>query len=598
LHWRVLARVRLGMSGGLEHLAGAKSPLETEFGVRYWMTMRICGGSIARTGAIVALAVAALSFVAPAGAQTPERDLSRTLGAERRLPALTPVRVDALTRAFRQGEIGAAQYALERATSLFHLGGVRARYGVVRRPDPRSATLILRDLTLRLDSLSSVDRMRARRLLARPTDMGSDPDGHGYSVTEAAPVCASDFCMHYVASTGDAPPPADVSPADGLPDWVVTSAATVLDVWAREVGELGYRAPLSDSTSSSNGGDGRLDMYLANLGDEGLYGYCTTDDPKILDPNIATFDVSAYCVIDNDFLEFPALTPLKNAQVTVAHEFFHAVQLAYDGLEDGWMMEGTAAWVEDEVYDSINDNRQFLQTSPLTASFVPLDWGTDGFEYGSWIFFRRLSERFGPGVIRSIWNRADSSALGPDAYSVQAISGVLRGVGTSFRLAFNEFSRANRRARLVYEEGSAYPARPAALRTWTLTRSRRSRSGAPALFQLGAETVVFKPGRGIGTRAKLEIKLNLPATSRGSEAAVLSFRRSGALIKSSRISLSTAGDKTLRVAFGRRAVGRVELVLINASTRYDCWHGFPETTCQGFPLDEGLTYRYSGRAIG
>jgi hypothetical protein len=52
-----------------------------------------------------------------------------------------------------------------------------------------------------------------------------------------------------------------------------------------EVGELGYRAPLSDSTSPSNGGEGRLDIYLANLGDEGLYGYCTTDDRKIFDPD-------------------------------------------------------------------------------------------------------------------------------------------------------------------------------------------------------------------------------------------------------------------------------------------------------------------------
>jgi hypothetical protein len=38
--------------------------------------------------------------------------------------------------------------------------------------------------------------------------------------------------------------------------------------------------------------------------------------------------------------------PLK---VTAAHEFFHAVQFAYDIGEDGWLMESTATWMEEHV---------------------------------------------------------------------------------------------------------------------------------------------------------------------------------------------------------------------------------------------------------
>lgn len=41
-----------------------------------------------------------------------------------------------------------------------------------------------------------------------------------------------------------------------------------------------------------------VDIYLADVGANGLYGYCTTDDPNALDPNI--FDVSVFCVVDND----------------------------------------------------------------------------------------------------------------------------------------------------------------------------------------------------------------------------------------------------------------------------------------------------------
>ena len=533
---------------------------------------------------VLAAALAALFVAAPAGAQTPER-----------ASQLTPVSTDTLTRALRSGQIDEARYALERATSLFHLGVVRARYGEVERPDPRAATLVLRDLRLRLDELSPAEKTRARRLLARPTDGAADPDGHGYSVAEAPPVCLPDlFCIHYVATTVDAPPPGDANPADGIPDWVATAAAAVLQVWGKEIDALGYRPPLSDASSPNNGGDERLDVYLANLGDEKLYGYCTSDDPS------PSFDVSAYCVIDNDFLEaiFAAHTPTENTQVTVAHEFFHAVQFAYDIGEDAWMMESTAAWIEDEVYDSINDNRQFLASSPLSHSFIPLDWGTDGFEYGSWIYFRRLSERFGVGIVRSIWDWADASSGGPDDFSLTAIAHALSSAGTSFRLAFNDFARANRRARSAYQEGAAYPPRPPARKTWTLRGSARKRSGSFTLFQLAAETIVFKPARGIGRRAKLELTLNLPSLSRGSEAAVLSFRPSGALISSRRLVLNGSGDRRLKVAFGRGRVGRVELVLMNASTRYSCWLGVPGATCQGVPLDDLLTYRYSGRAIG
>jgi hypothetical protein len=560
---------------------------------RYSKGVRVAG-SLARTGVAVA---AFLLLAAPAGAQTP----GPSADASSRPPALSPSPSDALTRALRTGEIDAPRYALDRATSLFRLRTVRERYGAVERPDPRSATLILRDLSLRLDELSPAARKRALELLARPTDPPNPdfPEEPSYSVAEAAPICTADFCIHYVTSTVDAVPSTDVSPADGIPDWVVEAAAVVQNVWTQEVDVFGYRPPLSDDTSPNDGGDGRFDVYLGNVGDDELYGYCMTDDPKSPDFADETYDLSAYCVIDNDFLEpiFTANSPLENMQVTVAHEFFHAVQAAYDWLEDTWMIEGTASWIEDEVYDAVNDSRQYLGTSPLSHSGVPLDWGAGGFEYGSWIYFRRLSERFGTDVVRSIWNRADGSAAGPDDYSVQAIARTLSGRGTTFRLAFNEFSRANRRAHVVYEEGSAYP-QPSAFSTWILRRRAPGRSQAFNLFQLGAQTISFKPGLGIGRHARLRISLELPPVSRGAEVGLLRYRSSGALMESRRIALPNNGDKTFKVGFGRGTVKRVELVLMNASTRYACWQGVPGATCQGFPVDDLRNYRYNARASG
>src|SRR5919106_6387528 len=70
----------------------------------------------------------------------------------KRLPdLLDPQSPDALSRALAQGEISAGHYALERVRSLFDLAQIRARFGAVDRPDPRSATLLMRDLQIRLD---------------------------------------------------------------------------------------------------------------------------------------------------------------------------------------------------------------------------------------------------------------------------------------------------------------------------------------------------------------------------------------------------------------------------------------------------------------
>ena len=63
---------------------------------------------------------------------------------------------------------------------------------------------------------------------------------------------------------------------------------------------------------------------------------------------------------------------MQSAQVTAAHEFFHAIQFAYDYGEDAWMLEATATWMEERVFDKVNDNRQYLPAGqvadPMTSA--------------------------------------------------------------------------------------------------------------------------------------------------------------------------------------------------------------------------------------
>lgn len=554
--------------------------------------------------AVVLVAGAALAAAAPAVAEGPKPP-----------PPLAEAPADALTRALANGEVTPARYALERALTLFRPASVAARYGEIQRPDPRSATLILRDLAVRVRELSGADRERALAILARPTDsVAGDPDR--YSTGEATPVCGTNVCVHYVTSSADAVSSADTAPANGIPDYV-EQALDVFDteVWGEEVTTLGYREPKSDVSSSNNGqnissdpGGVKFDVYLANLGDDGLYGYCTTDDPH-LQSNYLFFDMSAYCVVDNNYTEpvFGAHSALENLEVTAAHEFFHAIQFAYDAFEDQWLLEATATWMEDEVYDDVNDNRQYLPAGPLAKPNVPLDKGGQCCHvYGDWIFFRYLSETFSPGLMKSIWKNADGSSdtdgagadgVGRDDYSIQAVSRVLRSRG-GFRARFAEFGWMNRIARLpgVYDEGAAnsYPQSPLTASPMKLSKSRPSRSKSITLKHQTSAYYEFRRGSGVRKKAKLKVAFTLPSTSTGAAASALVFKKSGA-VNAFTLSIPKSGDATFKFGFGSK-VSKIDIVLSNGSNRYkNCFAKQTPYACSGVSRDDHQTYALTGR---
>jgi hypothetical protein len=539
---------------------------------------------------------AALALIAGLCAAIP------TAGASSRVhtaPALAlPAHPDGLSRALASGRISPAKEALLRAQALFRPARVAAVYGPVAHSGG-DATMILRDLAVRLDGLSPGDRRAAHAILARPSDH-VDPVGDAWTVPEApaSPDCGPNVCIHWASGTGgDAPAATDTTPANGIPDYVDQALAVAENVWDQEVDTMGYRPPLSDATSTDHGPDGRLDIYLNNLGPQFLYGYCTSDDPKVGtlgDPGV-TPDVSAYCVVDNNYTEpiFQNHTPLQNLKVTLAHEFFHAVQFGYYFDEDRWLMEGTATWMEDQVYDGINDNRQYLQNSPLKYPWVPLDhFNGCCFQYGSWIWFRFLSETMGPGVIQEIWNRADAALGGPDDYSTQAIRHVLSDHGTTFRKKFASFAVWNKISRQRYSEGKAgrYPT-PVGSGSFALGAAHTSTGWlAVKLKHMSSIYVTFKPGRSDGSRAHLTVQFDGPRYGFGPEARLMVFTRSGAVAVKA-YKLNRGGDGSLRVGFGRGHVSRVVLIETNASTRFTCRVG-SQYSCMGRPLDDGRVYAF------
>ena len=245
-----------------------------------------------------------------------------------------------------------ATQALERAKAL--LGGGRAMLSSAARGSRAGAkhsdaTIVMRDLFSSRAALDPSQRKVADAILARPTDGAQDPYGFGYSV-QAVKKCKGHFCVHWVTSTIDAPP---------SPTWVNQMLNLMNKVWNKEVNKMGYRPPVEDR---GRGGNSKFDVYLKQLGDQGLYGFCAPERRK---PGYQWL-ASGFCVLDNDFstLEFP-LPPMQSAQVTAAHEFFHAIQFAYDYGEDAWMLEATATWMEERIFDNVNDNRQYLPSGQV-----------------------------------------------------------------------------------------------------------------------------------------------------------------------------------------------------------------------------------------
>jgi hypothetical protein len=386
--------------------------------------------------------------------------------------------------------------------------------------------------------------------------------------------------VHWTNSGDDAPPPADID-ADQVPDWVETTITTMEDVWSYEIDTLGYRRPLTDQRGSIDADGVNFDVYLSNIGIKGYYGYCTIDDSRLKD-NYKFFDYASYCVLDNNFSagEFPTNTPTKNLQVTAAHEFFHAVQFAYDAFEDPWFMEGSAAWMEDEVFDSVNDNRQYLLSSQFRKPTQPLDTSRGLSVYGGWGFLRYLSEGLGANVIKKAWERVDGSPVGPDDYSLQGLARVVNRYGDfhdrlgDFGLVINEPSR-------FLSEGQAFPSA-------TEDRFTLGRRGASTGWQryvldhTSYAPIEIQPRRSTPSNARLKITINAPGRATAPEARVMLVRADRSVGRAMPIKLDRSGAGTVNVPFAPGTVDHIVVSLANTSTAFRrCYSGRTGFSCGG-----------------
>lgn len=298
--------------------------------------------------------------------------------------------------------------------------------------------------------------------LAPPAEEERDRDrprlsGDGFTLD------SEHFRIHYTLEGDDAVPPRDAN-VDAIPDYLEEVARALEFSWYAQVEYFGWSAPPSDEEA---GGDERYDIYLINILGNFAAGLTTSDwsDELVGDnPTSALVEETStrsFVILDNDYKEYdefelPGISRLEYMRTVAAHEFNHAIQFGYDGQEPhDWLWESTATWMEDEVFDSINETLRVLPAvfkSPDTCQIA--QGGSTRVEdgahwYGMWVLMRYLSEQYGNEGVRRIWELVASK----DGYDVWDT--MLLEKGDSFDTFFTDFSLALLTRN--FQEGDTYP---------------------------------------------------------------------------------------------------------------------------------------------
>jgi len=209
------------------------------------------------------------------------------------------------------------------------------------------------------------------------------------------------FKLHYDTDGSEAvyQPTVDNN-SNSIPDYVERVGNYFEASWSF-LDSLGFDQVPSDGTL---GGDSRYDIYLQSY--SGAYGVTFPEGSASEYPSRnARY---SHINIDPDFYGFPN-TPDENAQVTAVHEFFHAVQFAYDVSESSWLMETSSTWVEDEKYTAVNDYINYL-SSVFNSPYLSITSTSGVHEYGNCVWLHHMTESKSEDLVRQIWEGCISSS--------------------------------------------------------------------------------------------------------------------------------------------------------------------------------------------
>ena len=249
------------------------------------------------------------------------------------------------------------------------------------------------ELQQRLNELDSEYQTLAKTLLTEPVRHKSILSPKGY------------FTLNYDTTGYNAIPLEDLS-GNGIPDYVDSAAIYFDHVWNIEINQMGFAAPPDMEGQPKK----PYPIYFTKFGFYGQTSFNTDDDIA----SIKGYNYPSYIEIHSDYFNSHFFTSGYRAmQVTAAHEFNHAIQLGYNfRSSDIYFMEMTSTWMEDFVYEDVNDYLQYLPRyvqNLYYKSFTSYDGNS---EYAAGLYLHMLENKFGWQAIPDIWQRTrDDEAL-------------------------------------------------------------------------------------------------------------------------------------------------------------------------------------------
>ena len=248
------------------------------------------------------------------------------------------------------------------------------------------------------------------------------------------------FRIHFVRTGPNAVPSTDANNS-GVPDYVELVGQTYEEVQTFYADELGFRTPIGDGfVTDGNGGDDRFDVYLVDFGGRGD-GQFRRDQCDLTQPTLC----AGHMLQENDFFGYSYPSLRVASRILGSHEYFHAIQAAYDDDQDIIVGEATAVWATEQFDPSLNDLEGFVGRylqRPERSMNVATGGLADGFPYAVGLFFQFLTERHDRSIVERLWRRLENGAEGvanPDWF--ETIDRVLADdFGSSFADAFDEFA--------------------------------------------------------------------------------------------------------------------------------------------------------------
>ena len=311
------------------------------------------------------------------------------------------------------------------------------------------------------------------------------------------------FRFHYTNSGFHSVNMTDIN-GNNISDYIESLAKIFNEVSTVLHDQMGYLKPPGDGyyeSTRDKGGSAHYDVYVRNLSPR-YYGYVQPEEyaqgkgdneqsGSVLEVNAFT----SYMAIRNNYQNFP-LDEADNIKVTAAHEYFHAIQFGYDGWEKPWLLEASAVWMEEEIYDYINDCYQYMKN---WFDYPHRSLDESGYHwYGSFIFFEYLEQHMGGNaIIRQIMEKSVKSNSRNKDGSHLAIHDALKQTGFSFQQALNGMAVANMvmsslpsAGNFSYEEAEFYPVEgPAIFNVTNFQSGNRDTVESTNLARFGSQYV-------------------------------------------------------------------------------------------------------------